>query len=218
MGNNSFIEEPDDGMDAYIILKDFYSIETFTSLCMDGDIKLDACIEMKDMPAVSNLFVDTPNLSNEDKEPLNIPTQLLDSFRRLKFDPQLQAQFKELACIKISGKSAKQIFEFFDLLAKELYDIVEQKGQYSQFLASSTSAVTIPSFTPGLSKFLSNKTPCTKFNEFADFLSDIIAVSTGTVDQEVTLTGNALVDKLVESELKRLGLKEEPKAPKPPRE
>lgn len=128
-------DEPEDGPDIYILLKDFTTCSLLKCLVNELKIELDAVVFINDFPLtneVNHTVIPRDELSN---------SHILSQLKFENLDSPVGSVWSQIAWVNISGRNSKHHFEMFDVLAQRIYKILELKKLHIKI--NSTNVVNI---------------------------------------------------------------------------
>ncbi|KAJ3282059.1 Sperm-associated antigen 17 [Borealophlyctis nickersoniae] len=146
-------DEPPEGPDAYYLLKDFNSPGIFNCLMEENDIQMSLLIRLEGMPEDTG---DRPGTSPDSNSAQTAGDHTSDrvtwrttsdptivAMRQAAADAPSASSWKQLAWCDISASRSKDFKDLFDVIAKEIYALLEKRKMYDGFY-SNDALISIP--------------------------------------------------------------------------
>ncbi|TPX65553.1 hypothetical protein SpCBS45565_g05046 [Spizellomyces sp. 'palustris'] len=142
-------DEPQDGPDMYYALKDFEP-SFYSALMEETFIQMNLIIRLMGSPAESRTL-STEKLTSDDKDSTSLNWQTAEDFkiaRQMIQNAPDASLWKTLAVLDVQAAEAKDYKALFDLIAKNIYSLLEKRKIYQTFY-SADSVINIPDIDRG---------------------------------------------------------------------
>ena len=135
-------DEPEDGPDLYIVLKDFTNATTLQYLIEEAKFKVDVMMFIQDFPK-SNEQGKIASSTEQLKTERNTGAIKL---KENKLTSPNSTIWSQLAWCEVSGKAAKHHFEMFDSIAQRIYSILDLRKLHSRI--TTNNVLSVPKVNP----------------------------------------------------------------------
>lgn len=152
---NCIDDEPDDGPDAYYVLKDFLNPGIFTALMDEQEVPFHAVLRLAGSlppPDPRSNILDSMESLEEKPDPdadktlltwKTTPNTIINAFKNANKAAKSTSPWRNVAFVDVLAKKARDAKELYDALSQKIYGILNERKLYQSFY-NKDKLVTIP--------------------------------------------------------------------------